>query len=178
MSASSKKSVVRIVGLALSIFGLSMSSPGFGEDKPGHATKEEHSGVEALSPELREVLKKEMLALEKGMMSVIPAYISGDWNEIENIAHKMKGSYILKQSLTDAQANELHTVLPESFIALDHQFHYLAGMLEHAAKNEKAELVGFYFSKLSEACVSCHTQYAAHKFPAFSPAKEISKHTH
>lgn len=27
----------------------------------------------------------------------------------------MKNSYILKQSLTDAQASELHTALPESF---------------------------------------------------------------
>jgi len=155
-----------------------MSSPSYGEDRPGQETREDHSGVEALSSELRELLKKEMLALEKGMMSVIPAYVSGDWSEIAGIAHKMKSSYILKQSLTDAQANELHTLLPESFIKLDHQFHYLSGMLEHAAKNEKAELVGFYFSKLSETCVSCHTQYATHKFPAFSLEKETGKHTH
>jgi len=168
----------RAIGLALSIFGISMSPPVFSEDKPGRETKEHRSGVEALSSELRELLKNEMLALENGMMSVIPAYVSGDWSKIESIAHKMKSSYILKQSLTDAQANELHTLLPESFIKLDHQFHYLSGMLEHAAKNEKAELVGFYFSKLSEACVSCHTQYATHKFPAFSPEKETDKHTH
>jgi len=168
----------RAVGLVLFIFGASMSSPGFGEDEPGHETKEKHSGVEALSYELRELLKKEMLALEKGMMSIIPAYVSGDWSEIEAIARKMKGSYILKQSLTDAQANELHTLLPESFLKLDHQFHYLSGMLEHAAKNEKAELVGFYFSKLSETCVSCHTKYATHKFPALSPEKETGTHTH
>ncbi len=155
-----------------------MSPPVFSEDKPGRETKEHHSGVEALSSELRELLKKEMRALEKGMMSVIPAYVSGDWSEIENIAHKMKSSYILKQSLTDAQANELHTLLPESFIKLDHQFHYLAGMLEHAAKKEKAELVGFYFSKLSETCVSCHTQYATHRFPAFSLKKDSSQHKH
>lgn len=168
----------RVVGLALSIFGISISSPAFSEDKPGHETKEEHSGVEALSSDLRELLKKEMLALEKGMMSVIPAYVSGDWSEIENIAHKMKNSYILKQSLTDAQANELHTLLPKSFIRLDQQFHYLSGMLEHAAKNEKAELVGFYFSKLGEACISCHTQYATHKFPALSLENESGKHKH
>jgi len=169
---------LRIFSLALLIFGISMSSPGFGEDKQGHEIEKEHSGVAALSSGLRELLKKEMLALEKGMMSVIPAYVSGDWGEIETIARKMKSSYILKQSLTDEQANELHTLLPESFIKLDHQFHYLSGMLEHAAKKKKAELVGFYFSKLSEACVSCHTQYATHKFPAFSPEKENSEHTH
>jgi len=178
MNTYSKKSAIRIVGFVLSVFGLSMSSPGFGEDKPGHEIKEERSGVEALSSELREVLKKEMLALEKGMMSVIPAYVSGDWSEIESIAHKMKESYILKQSLTGKQVNELHMLLPDSFIQLDHQFHYLSGMLEQAAKNGKAELVGFYFSKLSETCVSCHSQYAKHKFPAFSLEKETSKHTH
>ncbi len=141
-------------------------------------TVENASGIESLSTELRELLTKEMVALQDGMMSVIPAYVAGNWSEIESIAHKMKNSYILKQKLTDEQIKELHTSLPESFIKLDQQFHYLAGMLNHAAKNKKAELVGFYFSKLSESCVSCHAQFAVHKFPAFAPKEATDKHEH
>lgn len=171
------KSIFRIISITF-FSTILMSSLSYGEVKLGHDAKGHSSGIESLSPELRELLKKEMQALQNGMMSVIPAYTSGDWSEIESIAHKMKSSYILKQSLTDEQVKELHTSLPESFIKLDQKFHYLSGMLEHAAKNEKIELIGFYFSKLSESCVSCHTQYATHKFPAFAPKKTTDKHEH
>jgi hypothetical protein len=146
-----------------------LPSINYAEGMHNHEVKNNISGVESLSPELRELLKNEMLALQKGMMSIIPAYVAGNWSEIEKIAQKMKSSYILKKSLTDKQVEELHTSLPASFIKLDQHFHYLSGMLNRAAKNKKSELVGFYFSKLSESCVSCHAQYAVHKFPAFAP---------
>ncbi len=141
-------------------------------------TVENASGIESLSTELRELLTKEMVALQDGMMSVIPAYVAGNWSEIENIASKMENSYILKQMLTDEQIEELHSSLPQLFMKLDQQFHYLSGMLNHAAKNKKAELVGFYFSELSESCVGCHAQFAAHKFPAFAPEERTDKHEH
>lgn len=134
--------------------------------------------VESLSPELRTLLQKEMQALQKGMMDIIPAYIAGNWGEIKVIAHQMKNSYIMKQQLTDAQKKELHSTLPDSFIELDQQFHYLAGMLEHVAEEEKLELINFYFSKMGETCMSCHAQFATHKFPAFRHETEEHKHTH
>jgi hypothetical protein len=171
------KSIVRI--LSVVFFSLAiLPLQSYAEDILSHDLKKESTGVESLSPKLRELLTKEMLELEKGMMSIIPAYVSGNWSEIENVADKMKSSYILKQSLTGKQVKELHTSLPDSFIKLDQQFHYLSGMLSHVAKNKKAELVGFYFSKLSETCVSCHTQHAIHKFPSLAPSKETHQHSH
>lgn len=149
-----------------------------GHEPYQQGTGQQATGVESLSPALRELLKTEMLELQKGMMNIIPAYVSGNWSEIERVAHSMKNSYILKQRLTDKQVKELHASLPESFIQLDQQFHYLSGMLNHAAKNKKAELVGFYFSKLSETCVNCHTQHATHKFPALAPPEETNEHSH
>lgn len=169
------KSSIRTTLFSLAIL---IQMPAYAEDNHHNEAKTESPGVEALSPELRELLTKEMLALQNGMTDIIPAYISGDWSTIENIAHKMKHSYILKQRLTSEQIEELHSSLPNSFIKLDQQFHYLAGMLEHVAQKKKVELVGFYFSKLSEACVSCHTQYATHKFPAFAPAEQNNGHSH
>ena len=65
-----------------------------------------------------------------------------------------------RKTLTEQQKKELHSTLSDSFIKLDQQFHYLSGMLNHAAKKEKSELVGFYFSKMTETCVSCRTQHA------------------
>ncbi|MCF6301405.1 MAG: hypothetical protein L3J52_09870 [Proteobacteria bacterium] len=146
-------------------------------EKHSHIKPEKTHGVEALSSDLRNLLSQEMLALQNGMMAIIPAYISGNWEKIETIARKMKNSYILKQSLTEEQAKELHSILPFEFIEKDKRFHYLAGMLEHAAKNKKPELINLYFSEMNESCVNCHTAHAAHKFPALTKKKQ-EKHTH
>jgi hypothetical protein len=150
----------------------------YGEDKLTHDKHAEVSGVEAMSHDLRVLLTKEMQALQSGMMSIIPAYSSGNWHEIETTAEKMKSSYILKQSLTETQAVELHSVLPPDFMEKDQRFHYLAGMLEHAAKNRKPELINFYFSEMNESCVECHATYATHRFPALVPSDEREEHAH
>ena len=158
------KFFTRIIFLAILLPTMSL-----GADK--HEVHENASGVELLSPDLLNLLSKEMLALQSGMMSIIPAYIAGNWEEIETTAEKMKSSYILKQSLTESQMKELHSLLPPEFIKKDQSFHYLAGMLEHAAKSEKPELVNFYFSEMIESCIDCHAAFATHKFPALIPAK-------
>ena len=150
----------------------------FGADKHDHEKNEYVSGVESLSDDLRALLSREMFALQKGMKSIIPAFNSGKWSEIETVARSMKDSYILKQSLTEDQVKELHSLLPPAFIEADQRFHYLAGMLEHVAKNKKAELINFYFSEMNESCFSCHAQYATHKFPALAPAHTESEHEH
>ncbi len=163
----------RIVLLAILLPTMS-----YGEDKHKHEEHVKASGVEALSPDLRNLLAQEMQALQSGMMSIIPAYISGNWAEIESTAKKMKNSYILKQSLTKSQVKELHTALSHSFIEKDQRFHYLAGMLEHAAKNKKVELINFYFSEMNESCASCHAKFATHKFPKFLSKEKKEEHTH
>lgn len=168
------KLAVMSVIICLVIF----SVKNYAADDLRHHKPEHISAVESLSPPLRELLRKEMLALQQGMMSVIPAYVSANWSEIESIADNMKNSYILKQSLSDEQEKELHSTLPGSFIILDNKFHYLSGMLNHAAKNKKAELVGFYYSKLSESCVDCHSQFARHKFPGFTSETAPHQHGH
>lgn len=145
---------------------------------PTNSSPTDSSPIESLSPELRALLSKEMVAIQQGMMAIIPAYVSGSWSEIEKIAEHIKNSYILKQSLTDHQLLELHSALPEGFIKQDQHFHYLSSMLEHAASNNKAELVGFYFSKMSESCVNCHSQYATHRFPALAPSTKAAEHLH
>jgi cytochrome c556 len=127
----------------------------------GHAD----SSVETLSPDLRVLLGKEMLALQEGMKSIIPAYTSGNLEEVAHIAEKMKNSFILKQNITSEQKHELKSKMPRYFLHLDQKFHEDAGMLEHVAKEKHTELVGFYYYKLTESCVSCHSHFANHKFP-------------
>ena len=172
-TGGSMKFIIHIALLAILI-----STSSYGEDKHNHEAHEKAVGVEALSHDLRALLSQEMQALQNGMMSIIPAYVSGNWAKIETTAGKIKSSYILKQSLTESQVKELHSVLPHAFIKEDERFHYLAGMLEHAAKNKKAELINFYFSRMNESCVSCHTLFATHRFPALALTRGKDKHTH
>ena len=163
--------------ISAALLAIPLPTMSYAEDVHKHEEHTKISGVEALSPDLRNLLSKEMKALQDGMMSIIPAYISGNWSEIETIAEKMKSSYILKQSLTESQVKELHSVLSPEFFEKDQRFHYLAGMLEHAAQSKKAELINFYFSEMNESCTSCHAVFATHKFPALKPT-EKDGHAH
>lgn len=137
-----------------------------------HAEEHAEKGVESLSPEVRSLLSKEMIAIQNGMMSMIGAYASGNFEEIASVAGQIKSSYILKQDMSRQQRHELHEKLPKSFIHLDQRFHKYAGLLEEAAKNNNDELIGFYFSKLVDSCSGCHSQHAKHKFPAFEKPDE------
>jgi hypothetical protein len=101
--------------LSLSLLVILLPTMSYGQDNLKHEEHRHASGVEALPHDLRSLLSQEMQALQSGMMSIIPAYISGNWGEIETTAEKMKDSYILKQSLTESQVKELHSALPHEF---------------------------------------------------------------
>ncbi len=151
--------------------------PSYAEENESTQIQVNSSPVSGLSAELRELLSREMLELQNGMIAITPLYISGNWAEIEQIADKMENSYVFKQNLSKLQKHELHSKLPASFLELDQHFHYLAGMLKHVAKMEKIELIGFYTWKLNESCINCHTKFATHKFPSLAP-KNHNRHDH
>jgi len=148
----------------------------FAADNALQAENSIPSAVTTLSSPLRTLLSQEMQQLQKGMMEIQPLYISGRWAEIAPIAKTMEDSYVLKKSLSKDQVHELHSKLPNEFIELDQQFHYLSGELAHAAKTQKPRLVGFYYAKMSETCLNCHTKFATHRFPAL--ISKALKHDH
>lgn len=137
-----------------------------------------NDGISSLSPELQQLFSKEMVQLRQGMQEIMDAYVAGKWNNIVPIAKKMENSYVLRQSLSQDQMHELHSKLPQEFLKLDEKFHYYSGMLAHASEKKKVELIGFYFSRMSETCVSCHSLYATNKFPSFKSKDEDDKHHH
>lgn len=136
------------------------------------------SETESLSPQLRALLQKEMVALENGMKAIISAYSSGDLEEIEKIASQMKNSYIMKQEITEHQKHELVEKLPKAFLVKDNQFHKYASMLEHVTEEKHTELIGFYYSKLLESCVGCHSEHATKRFPGFDRKSSDANHHH
>jgi hypothetical protein len=136
------------------------------------------SGVESLSPELRALLIQEMTAIQEGMQNIVPAFVSGNLDHVSDIAGNIKNGFILKQKLTASQKHELHEKLPHGFIKKDKQFHKYAGMLQHVSEKRHTELVGFYYSKMLESCVGCHSEYAKHRFPKFNLEAGKDNHHH
>ena len=137
-----------------------------------------NSSIENLSPDIRILLVDEMKAIERGMKRIIPAYAAGDSKTIASIGKNIKDSFLLKQNLTAVQKKEIQHRLPLSFIKLDELFHYNAGMLEHAANNNKQELIGFYFLQLLDSCSNCHRTFARHSFPHFNEGIKSNTHSH
>ena len=139
-----------------------------------------HAGTETenLSPQLRVLLQKEMMSLQNGMKEIIPAYVSGDLEKIARLAGQMKNSYIMKQQITEQQKHELVKKLPKEFFEKDKQFHKYAGMLEHVTEEKHIELIGFYYSKLLNSCVACHSEHATNKFPNFTSKSSEDDHHH
>ncbi|MBW2279527.1 MAG: cytochrome c [Deltaproteobacteria bacterium] len=130
----------------------------------------------SLSPALRETFVAEMRHLDTGLGSAVSALAHADWAALEHTALEIKNSFILKQRLSPEQKAELHRVLPPAFLALDRRFHARAQRLADAARSADAELAAFHVYRLTEACGSCHAQYAKHRFPGFHTAPAEHQH--
>jgi hypothetical protein len=135
-------------------------------NKQHHVNEVQKHGIH-LSAEVRVVLLEEMVSLEKAMKGLVSFIAAGDWDKIAETANNMQSSYIMKQKLTGEQVEELHNKLPKGFKSLDRQFHKRAGMLVRVAEQKDGELVAFYFYKLNESCIECHSTYALERFPGF-----------
>ena len=156
------------------VLGGVLAGPATAADEVVDAGVPEHRTEIPLSPELRELLGKEMRAVQRGMMGLTPAIAKGEWHLISEIGVKIRDSYIMKLGLSKGQKEKLHRELPEVFIEMDEAFHQTAGMMADAAQARNMSLVNFYFYKLNEGCVSCHTKYATKRFPGLAnPPRKI-----
>lgn len=137
----------------------------------------QEEGALSLSEDTLELLRAEMRVLAGAVQGMALAIAAGDWQSIESTSRAMRDSYVMAKQLTPAQAEELDTVLPERFKALDLEFHDRAGKLGAAASAHDAEQVVFHYSRLLENCVACHSLYARTKFTGFAaPAREEHRH--
>jgi hypothetical protein len=132
--------------------------------------------VLTLSPRLRGVLVAEMVGLRTGVAEVAMALTTGEWKKAAAEARRMHDSYIMAQQLSPEEMEELHHALPEEFVVLDEHLHRHAEALAHAADTADAELALFYFGKVTEGCVACHTRFATHTLPGFRLAEPAHAH--
>lgn len=134
-----------------------------------------HGQLLNIPADIKPLLKKEMLAIEKGMKILVSSIATGNWGETAKIGKQIQTSFILKKNLSTEQMKLLHHSLPEQFIKMDQSFHQYAGMLAHAAEIKNMDIINFYFYKMSDSCVQCHSHYALERFPAFS--KQMENHS-
>ncbi len=125
-----------------------------------------------------DLLKQEMNAIQQGMQALLPAIVSGNWQDATGIGSQLQKSYIMQKQLTEAQMEELHNALPPAFLELDQSFHHAAGMLAHAAQQRNAEVVSFYYYKLTDTCVACHRKFAGYRFPGLTVEADDKRHQH
>jgi len=130
-----------------------------------------------LSPDLTRLLQQEMQAIQQGMQSLLPAIVSGDWKAVTETATHIQHSYIMQQQLTAAQLEELQQ-LPPAFRQLDQSFHRSAGRLAEAGQVQDAELAGFWFYRLTDGCIACHSRFAANRFPELAAPASPAEHHH
>ena len=53
--------------------------------------------------EIKQLLTKEMLAVENGMQRLISTIAAGDWQKTAKIGKQIQASYLMKQKLTEEQ---------------------------------------------------------------------------
>lgn len=171
-----KKAIFLAVIISIISFHVSISLASE-EEQHEKQTVDERSELH-LPNDLKVILNQEMNGIEDGMMKIIPAISSGNWETIVTIAKQIKHSFIMKQKLTQKQLEELHHLLPGEFVEMDHSFHSTAGKLAHAALEHDDELVNFYFYKLHSQCTKCHSKYASRRFPNFKSFKQGKEDQH
>ncbi len=160
---------IKLTGILL-LFGF--STPGVTADEARH-----NDGAIPFPQEIKALITQEMQALQQGMHEIISAIASGNWSQLEKSGKQMRDSYIMKQKLTKEQKEALHATLPETFKQLDQAFHHSAGMLSQAAERRNMEQVLFHYSKITTACVNCHSQHARHRFPALAATPQVREST-
>ena len=119
-----------------------------------------------MSPALQKLFVEEMRELLTGVRTVAAGLAVGDWKGIAATSARMQHSYVLEKKLTPTQEEDI-SQLPDGFRALDENFHLRANNLKRAAIAHDAEAATFQFSRLLEACITCHTRFAQTRFPAF-----------
>lgn len=145
------KNIVKIlIALSLSSYATEYKSP-----------------IEKLSGETRGLLITEMQHIENAMHGIFSHIVKGELEDVSKLANNIENSFIFKIKLTQKQVDELKANLPKEFMKLDHEFHSTAGELSNAAEFEEKENVIKSYNKMMNLCISCHSDYAKHRFSGF-----------
>ena len=121
-----------------------------------------------LTPKLRDLLRQEMASVLLASQDILGALATGDHATIAERAQQIYDSFILEQSLTEQDRQDLEAAVPEEFVELDRGFHETSAALAAAARAEDVGQELSAFARMSEACVACHGRFASDRFPSLA----------
>ncbi|MFD2189389.1 hypothetical protein [Pistricoccus aurantiacus] len=117
-----------------------------------------------LTDKLRGLLVREMVEIESAMQATYSAIIQGKHDEVAQKGQAIHDSFILEQSLTEQDEQDLMAAVPQEFLQMDAQFHQLAASLAEAGKQEDTQAQTETFNRMTESCVACHSRYVTDRF--------------
>jgi cytochrome c556 len=121
-----------------------------------------------LTPKLRDALRQEMASVLLASQDIVGALAIGDHATVAERAQQIHDSFILEQSLTEQDRQDLEAALPPEVVELDRGFHETSAALAAAARTEDVEQELSAFARMTDACVTCHGRFAADRFPSLA----------
>jgi hypothetical protein len=118
-----------------------------------------------LTPKLQGLLRQEMLSIDAASKEILSALVAGEDQRVTELAQQIHDSFILAQSMTAEDKKELLGAVPEGFVTRDRAFHRIAAALAKAGREGDHAEQQVEFSRMIDACYSCHTLYATDRFP-------------
>lgn len=121
-----------------------------------------------LPPDVRVLLIQEMVAVLGATQTITDAIVRGEDRVVAQEAQRIHDSFILAQELTEEQHEALVSAASEEFLSKDEAFHEMSASLAEAARAGNKTKQREIFSQMLDACVACHTEHAAKRFPGFA----------
>ncbi len=146
--------VIRSKFLGIFLFGLALSTSSFAAEPV----------TPKLTDKLSSLLQQEMRSIQGAMAAIHSAMVMGNNELVAEQAQQIHDSFILKQSLTEQDRKDLKAAVPKGFIKLDKEFHQLAQALAKAGRENNPKEQHKLFSKMTEQCLQCHSEYVSDRF--------------
>lgn len=121
-----------------------------------------------LTPKLRDLLRKEMLSIEDASHQIMSHLIAGEDAKVAELAQQIHDSFILQQSMTPEDKQDLMAAVPEDFVTRDRAFHTLSADLAQSARDGDRSAQHETFGQMIESCTACHALYATDRFMELS----------
>lgn len=123
-----------------------------------------------LTPKIRGLLINEMIQVELAMHEVFSAIAQGQHAIVAEKGQSIHDSFILAQSLTDEDRQDLKAAVPSEFLKIDAYLHELSAALAEAGREEDTSRQVELFGRMTETCVACHSTYVTDRFEGLEGA--------
>ncbi|SHE31894.1 Cytochrome C' [Modicisalibacter ilicicola DSM 19980] len=149
-----KRHAYRAIGSAAMLASLTLSGAVFAAEPVGPK----------LTDKLRGLLVKEMVEIEAAMQATYSAIVQGKHDEVAQRGQAIHDSFILEQSLTEQDRQDLKAAVPKGFLQMDEHFHQLSASLAEAGERQDTQAQVETFNRMTESCVACHSRYVTDRF--------------